>query len=229
MKNTFLIFCCIVFLNTVHAQDTIIKFDNNIILAKISEINSSEIKYKRYSFQDGPTYIELKSNVRMIVYANGVKEIIKAGPNPENNKLSLSVSDDYINPAILNPKIQIEGNRYLLKGNMHSERKIQRLLLDTKDKQIAGYVTKAKRAQKLQYVGFGAIPLGIAGLLLMESAVTTGYSNTGQYSPKTNYNLATFGAFCIAGAIACPIASGVFKHKRKQYNTEAVNLYNEKY
>ncbi|MFY9310597.1 MAG: hypothetical protein WAQ28_16245 [Bacteroidia bacterium] len=227
MKNI-IFFCCIVFFNSILAQDTIIKSDNAIIIAKVSEINSSEIKYKRYAFPNGPTYIELKSNVKMIVYANGVKEVISAASDSQVN-MKQYTNDDYFKPVPLGKKIEVDGNRYAYKGNVYSERKIQQLLLDTKDKQIAGYVARAKQAQKLQYIGFAAIPLGVAGLLLAENAVTTRYDVNGQYSTKTNGNIAALSVICIGGSISCPIVSGVFKRKRKHYNTEAVNLYNERY
>ena len=61
MKKIFL-FCIIIFASiNANAQDTIVKLSGDIILAKVSEITPTEIKYKRFDFQDGPTYVELKS------------------------------------------------------------------------------------------------------------------------------------------------------------------------
>ena len=227
MKNAIMIFCFLGFANLTNGQDTIFKSNNDIVIAKISEITATEIKYKRYDFQNGPAYIELKSNVKMIIYANGVKEIIRAEPASQTQ--IINGNDDYVSAVDRNLKIEILGNKYLYKGTRHSEKQIQQLLLDTKDRKIAGYVIQAKRAQKLQYVGFGAIPLGIIGLVAIENAITPSYTVNGQYSTKTNYNMVALGAFCIAGSITCPIVSGVFKYKRKKYNSEAIHLYNEKY
>ena len=38
------------------AQDVILKKDNSTILSKVLEINSIEIKYKKWSNQDGPLW-----------------------------------------------------------------------------------------------------------------------------------------------------------------------------
>lgn len=53
------------------AQDVIVKKDNSTILSKVVEINSSEIRYKKWSNQDGPTYSISISDVASINYANG--------------------------------------------------------------------------------------------------------------------------------------------------------------
>ena len=39
------------------AQDTIIMHDQQIIIAKISEITPTQIKYKRYDMLSGPDYV----------------------------------------------------------------------------------------------------------------------------------------------------------------------------
>ena len=59
---------------TLKAQDKIIKTDNAIIEAKVVEINASEIKYKKFSNLNGPTYTISKTNIQLIVYENGEKE-----------------------------------------------------------------------------------------------------------------------------------------------------------
>ena len=55
-------------------QDKIYKTDNTVIEAKVLEINKSEIKYKKFSNQNGPAYIIPKKEVSKIVYENGEKE-----------------------------------------------------------------------------------------------------------------------------------------------------------
>jgi hypothetical protein len=42
---------------------------------KVLEITSSDIKYKKCDFQDGPTYIVPRADVFMVKYANGAKEL----------------------------------------------------------------------------------------------------------------------------------------------------------
>ncbi|MEI8137415.1 MAG: DUF4190 domain-containing protein [Bacteroidota bacterium] len=62
------------------------------ISAKILEITPIEIKYKKCNMQDGPMYIVKKTDVFMIKYSNGSKEVFKDEPesrstnsNPNSN------------------------------------------------------------------------------------------------------------------------------------------------
>lgn len=79
MKRNIL-FLLSLFVLTANAQDVIRLKDGKEIQAKISEINQSEIKYKNYDYQDGPTFTIDKSDVITITYANGMTEEIKAAP-----------------------------------------------------------------------------------------------------------------------------------------------------
>lgn len=62
----------------IHAQDRITTKDGTDIQAKILEVGSSEIKYKKFSNQDGPTYIISKEDILIITYANGENEVFKS-------------------------------------------------------------------------------------------------------------------------------------------------------
>ena len=56
------------------AQDIIVLKDNSTILSKILEINSTEVKYKKDSNLNGPTYTVNKSKIAVINFENGEKE-----------------------------------------------------------------------------------------------------------------------------------------------------------
>ena len=60
----------------IFAQDQLFKKDNNKIEVKILEINQNEIKYKLFNYQDGPIIIISKKEVALIIYQNGVHEVI---------------------------------------------------------------------------------------------------------------------------------------------------------
>ncbi len=57
-----------------YAQDVIVKKDGSTILSKVVEIGSAEVKYKKFSNQDGPMYTILKTEIQAINYENGEKE-----------------------------------------------------------------------------------------------------------------------------------------------------------
>lgn len=56
------------------AQDVIVKKDGSTILSKVLEVTSSEVKYKKFSNQDGPTYTIKVSELKAINYQNGDKD-----------------------------------------------------------------------------------------------------------------------------------------------------------
>lgn len=75
------IFFCIT--GITYAQDQLFKKDNTKLEVKILEINQTEIKYKLYTYQDGPTIIVSKKDVALIIYQNGVHEVITADADAE--------------------------------------------------------------------------------------------------------------------------------------------------
>lgn len=72
MKKLFLLLAFVV--TIAHAQDVIVKRDGSIIQSKVTEVNSNEIKYKKFSNPDGPVYIICKAEVLAINYENGDKD-----------------------------------------------------------------------------------------------------------------------------------------------------------
>jgi hypothetical protein len=61
-------------------QDILVKRDSSKIEAKVLEIKPTEIKYKYFNYQSGPTLIIDKNDVAYIVYQNGQKEIFTIIP-----------------------------------------------------------------------------------------------------------------------------------------------------
>ena len=56
------------------AQDVIVKKDGSTILSKVIEIGTTEVKYKKFSNQNGPNYSILKTEIQAINYEDGEKE-----------------------------------------------------------------------------------------------------------------------------------------------------------
>jgi len=77
MKKLSLLFLVVAGMATAaNAQDIITLKNGNEIKAKVTEISSSEIKYKRFDNQDGPTVTVAKSEVFAVNYENGTREVI---------------------------------------------------------------------------------------------------------------------------------------------------------
>lgn len=74
MKKIFVIIILFSFVKLSIAQDQLIKKDGSTIAAKVIEITPTDIKYKKATNVDGPTYSIPKRSLVRIQYANGEKE-----------------------------------------------------------------------------------------------------------------------------------------------------------
>ena len=74
--NKFVFYFLICLTSIGYAQDQLFKRDNSKLEVKILEINPTEIKYKLFTYQDGPTITIAKKEVALIIYQNGVHEVI---------------------------------------------------------------------------------------------------------------------------------------------------------
>lgn len=227
MKRLSLLSSLLLFCTFSNAQDTIVKTNGNRIGAKISEVSTTEVKYKKFDFQDGPTFIESKSNIKSIKYSNGTTEEFGSQQTTNTLKPTESNSDYYSAPVNQQDnKIGRQGNHFQYHGEAIDERAMQEVLFKSKDKQIILLAGNAKDAKGLQYLGFVGIPLGAGALFFLARSM---FSANSYYSSGPNSRDLSLSAICLVGAVSCPIAAVYFKHKRNVSNKEAIKLYNAKY
>ncbi|MDR2775344.1 MAG: porin family protein [Tannerella sp.] len=69
-------------ISLVKAQDVITKKDGSEIRAKVTEVNVNEVKYKLFDNQNGQTISLPKSEIFMIVYENGTKDVFGVDSAP---------------------------------------------------------------------------------------------------------------------------------------------------
>ena len=97
MKKTIsiLLFLCVSLITM--AQDVIVKKDGSTILAKVLEVTSADVKYKKHTNVDGPTYTIKKKEIQRINYENGEKDKSVSSnynPNIVTNETATQFSDD---------------------------------------------------------------------------------------------------------------------------------------
>jgi hypothetical protein len=86
--------------NLAVAQDTIYERSGNIFNGKVTEVTQSEIKYKKTTNADGPTYTLNKEDVTLIHYKNGSKDVFVSNPNStDNNQQQTIVNNNYYQPC----------------------------------------------------------------------------------------------------------------------------------
>ncbi len=88
MKKTFIQFLVILFLFShalpSHSQDVITLKTGDELKVKVLEILSDMVKYKKWENLEGPTYTSNKSEIFMIKYQNGTKDVFNT--TQEENK-----------------------------------------------------------------------------------------------------------------------------------------------
>lgn len=79
----------------IYAQDVIVLKTAEEINAKVLTVGSDEITYKKWDYTDGPTYSIQKSEVFMIKYANGTKDVFsnENTSQSQNNSHPIATSD----------------------------------------------------------------------------------------------------------------------------------------
>jgi hypothetical protein len=67
------------------SQDSIITRSGQVIPAKVNEVTQTEVKYRKPSNPDGPLYVMSKSDVVVIEYKNGTKDVFQSSDNSNTN------------------------------------------------------------------------------------------------------------------------------------------------
>lgn len=79
--KVFLLLCFLFLFSKGYSQDVITTKKGEDIEAKVIEVGLTEVKYKRIDNPDGPVFILLKSEILLIRYENGSKDIFTQAEN----------------------------------------------------------------------------------------------------------------------------------------------------
>ena len=95
LKFFSILFFAIIFSNNLcFSQDLITKKTGEDIQSKVLEVTTTEIKYKKFDNLDGPIFTLLKSEVAMIRYENGTKDIFNVEIKNEINSVKIPTSQE---------------------------------------------------------------------------------------------------------------------------------------
>jgi hypothetical protein len=227
--KSFIIFFLLLAGFTAHAQDTIYKRNKEVIQAKIAEISSTEVKYKRFTMQDGPLFVIGRDEVQRIKFANGVVDSfaitqpVAAQPVVIQQISPTQPSVIYQSTPVLTGIIQNPrpGTYYFNQARIN-EKKLLFIATDKnrvwKDKELTKAIMATHDYKNNQYIsGFGGPVVLIACLIGSSQMVQNG----------GNENVA--GALVFNGIgifIASQIISPMFKRKRAKSARRVVELYN---
>ncbi len=226
MREIILIFILLLTAFNSIAQDTIIKRTNEKTAAKIIEVNSTEVKFKRFDYQDGPVFIFKNWEIKYIIYGNGIKESF------ENYPIPAPVANENVPKKSL--FIQPAGKFYYYQGIKITEPDMLDVLKKVNDKKINLMVekTREKRFLRKSFL-YGGIAIYSVGLLTSlgiitafnSSVNTIGTSRAARRAVRTQQQ--TTGNYIMLGAVACELVSITFKIQARHHAHIAVDEYNK--
>lgn len=209
MKN--LLFVFIVLLGFAsYAQDIITTKKGEDIKAKVLEITIQEVKYKKVENPDSPIYTLLKSDILMIRYENGSKDIFN-----EETKETAKVERNQ-ETSSKNRISVVEGDHFL-NGEPISGREMKRILFqDPEAKEIYKSSQRIRTGSTL--FAIGSIICSTASIILSIDNLSRAEKVTDEELNRPLYPLIPAVAFCIPSFILRKVAN------RKK--AEAIETYN---
>jgi len=183
------------------AQDVIVMKDQSTVMSKVLEITSTEIKYKKWNNQDGPTYSVLRSDVVSINYENGEVEKFSETIDNQQNTYSQQVQNrngGYMEALASFPAAMKLNGRRLTHEEVHN-------LVDEQTYQL--YLKGKRQVNSGEVVGVvGLVPLCLGvGLLLRTPGV-----EPESRSDYLKFSLASFaiGTAAVIPGIVLSVAGG---------------------
>lgn len=199
------------------AQDTLVKKDGGIIIGKVIEVGTSDLKYKRMDSPDGPVYVIHKWDLQYIIYSNGRKElysdITPPSPLPVTENLSILVSGSY----------------YYYKEHRIMEADMLAIAKQRQDKKIDLMIKKTQDKKFIQEAFvIGGIGLGVAGLYEMAAnGRRRGGRRGGPAGTATSTTAVQNGEYILLTGAGCELAAIYFKIDRTRHAHIVADAYNK--
>lgn len=90
-----------------NAQDVIYLTSGTQQNGKVLQVNVNEVSYKKAENPDGPVYIISKSDISMIEYQNGAKDVFNNNPNYSSTNPPSNPIYSQPNQTIVRPQVTI--------------------------------------------------------------------------------------------------------------------------
>ena len=205
-----LLFLLLLSATSAFAQDVIVKKDGSTILSKVLKITASEVEYKKYSNQNGPTYTIAKTEVMSINYSNGDKETFGATRQTEAQQ-----------PV----QQQVQPQQLSVGVTEMTEHKVS-------DNDLLKMVTKESmpKSKKLRIAGWAVGgSFFVVGMIVTCLTPYGSYYNIGPYYEWDGYYIASkgigygFGIPFIAAGVATTTACLIRAHKLEHKSSLTVH------
>lgn len=219
------------------AQDIIITKDKERIQAKILEVSKDEIKYKKFTYQDGPVFSIDIDEIVTVAYENGEVEIYDEETIEEKNEVIQAKAEALRKQEALYGTFTKEDDYYYLRDRDKTTRMDQKAYLEFIQNNCPEAYRNYQKGNKLWKAGLGMLgsglgmtllvgtPLYVVGLLKMVN-YDDGHR---QYNVGVNCTVAgsvflSVGALTTAGSIPLLVVGGIKRNNSHEvYNEHCKN------
>lgn len=206
------------------AQDTIVKTTGDHIVAKITEVGTNAITYKKWENQEGPNFVDFKTDILYVRFSNGQKQVFN---NKEGviNSVKASAATGVENTTGKN-KIEFMNKKYTLNGQKIGRRDVDRLLAKSSNPAVKIAFKTAKTTKTIQkIIGITSIPSTIGGGIATISTLSAAVHDSKQ-GPGIGAGSITNLATSFVGMLALPITNKILKNRRDKLYDKTIDLYN---
>lgn len=223
MKKLYFLFVLVTMAQALLAQDIIVTKKSERIEAKIVEVSQKEVRYKKYTYQDGPTFIVGISDLAAIIFENGEVQSFLDESTESNN--SQAVQPKIQSRLTDEPKQYNSTYNYIVKEDKDLYRMGSELLTESelayrfkRDCQVA--YQQYKSGKDLKTAGWTCFAIGIG----FDLGASIGKLSIRPYYYDKDLNSFINACYVIAGAleIAC-IPTLIVGYNRSK---KAIETYN---
>lgn len=221
MKRIFALIIVALMSIVAFAQDVIVTKDKEQIKAKILEVYSNEIKYKKYSYLDGPTFSLDVDKILTIAYENGDVEVYDQDFIEEKEELSLKQKAMYGTFA--------KGDDfYYLRGESSMTKMDKKAYLAFIQENCPEAYRSYQKGNTVFKTGCGMLATGLGFMFLGTSLYCIGLNNLNS-GPLDAYFISgsvfiTLGSLSTAGSIPLMIVGGIKRNNSHEvYNERCKN------
>jgi hypothetical protein len=220
MKRYFIFAILLAYSFSIKAQDTIVTRNGETIISKLVEVNPTNVRYKRFDYQDGPLFMLEKQDLKFIVYVNGMKDSFENYVAPPAPVIKF--------PAI-DLTMQTSGKHYYYKERRIGEPDMLAIAGKLNDPKINLMIKKTEEKKLVQNItAIAGIPLFISGFYIYESnRPKRSHRGSTSVSSSSHIQAQKNGEYLMLGAVASELASFYFSIDRRRHAHIVVDAYNK--
>ncbi len=202
----------------MHSQDTLVKQSGDTLAVILLEVNPENLRYRRFDYQNGPTFTVFRQEVKFVIYANGKRETFEHSVFPLRSKQQTGID----------LSIQTSGKYFFYKDMRIAEPDMLAIITKQKDEKLDKMLGQVNDLRFLQHATtILAIPLFVSGFFVyVANRPQPARRGRAPVNTSSRVQNRKNGAYMMIGALVSGLASVTFMIDRRRHDRFVVNAYN---